>query len=826
VDPILAVLISVAPISPRLLHPPQDAPLRAGVTFRERISSEDLEAIRRAGARPVELEVGGLAVVGRVVSVDVLQADLQKISRVRGVVRIDPVIPPVRVAPLDVTAPKVGAPLAWSAPESDDRWAGDGIVIADHEGGWNIFHPDFFFLDGGRYGFEDRDSDGRAGSGDGIDLDGDGAFEATLSLLEGVTEDFYTGERVEEPGYQPDVDWLYIDLDGNGGRDAGRPFAEDTPGLGEPTFVGDDIDRNGELDLHEQLLRLGTSKVRSVVIDGAEFHRGENLTAYPLELFDLFHGTGAIGIAAGGAIGVRRYTGIAPEAELVLITSSDPVASIATARTLGANVSFYEWNSPADLQDGSGPVETAISDAAASGVVQLAAAGNLANADHVMELRDFSSSATVAFTTDDLGTYAYRTFWLNLHWNAPRSRLDVKVVGPSGEALEVPSAGISQALVGGILLTAYPDQTQRGNGSVLIVGTSSAGAPLPNRVLSLQLTNSSTTSIERVRGVLFDDQSGWAKGVSWTSDRSDSGSALMPSTSDAVIAVGAYGGRHDLAQFGWGGIDEHRTYSGMGPRIDGARIVDIAAPDDPFTPAILGDASVLYSAFGGTSGALPHVAGAAAALLSSGVPFSHAAIETLIEENARTDAMTGEVPNEAFGFGRIDLGLSLFGRSLANGSPPGIELLGPETAVVGTPVAISAEISQPGGDINDVLIAWDLGYDGVDDEPISAALRFTTTPESTGLLRVVARAKNLVTGRTSRALYVVTVGEDCATTGTCPPADAGADAGSVDSDFVITPRKRDEGCDCSSARSADGSWFLLLSAALLLRRSRARNPRS
>ena len=407
--------------------------------------------------------------------------------------------------------------MAWSPPAIDERYAGRGIVVADHEGGWNIFHPDFFFLDGGRYDFEDRTGDGRAGEGDAIDLDGDGQAESTLSLLEGVADDIYVPERIAEDGYQPDVDWLYVDLNHNGVRDFGAAFSDDTPGLGEPTFVGDDVGGNRGVDRYERLLRLGTSKVIAVVVESTVYRRGQNLSSYPVGDFDLSHGTGAVGIVSAGAIGYRRYTGIAPEAELVLINAVDPIVGLASARELGAHVSFYEWDSPADLQDGSGPFETALSDAAAEGMVQLAAAGNLANADHVMELLDLSGTRSVPLSTDGFGFYQYRAFWLNVHWNAAQSAVSIRVRGQSGDTLAVDGPE-SEGIVDGIGLTAFAEETAHGNGSVLIVGSTLDGDPIPNTWLELEVSATSSV-VPRVRGVLFDDQSGWAKGISWLSDR-------------------------------------------------------------------------------------------------------------------------------------------------------------------------------------------------------------------------------------------------------------------------------------------------------------------
>lgn len=833
---VFAALVASSPgyLSPRLLHPKQAGTIRAAVRFEERPTGADLRALARAGARPVELVVGGLAVVGRIVSVDVAQADLPKAARVPGVRRIEPVIPPVRVTPLDVTNRKVGALAAWDPPaEPNERFAGDGVVLADHEGGWNIYHPDFFRLDGGLYDFEDRDGDGKAGPGDGIDLDGDGQYEGTLSLLEGLRENIYLGEmRVGDPGYQPDVDWLYVDMNGNRTRDFGSGFSESTPGLGEPIFVGDDVDGNGRLDLGEKLVRVGSPKVRTVVEGGSQYVRGQNLTAYPMS-GDISHGTGALGIAAGGAVGLRRYTGIAPEADLVLIHEEDPVVGLATAESLGVHVSFYEWNSPADLQDGAGPFETALTDAAARGMVQVTAAGNLANADHVMELTGLQGSTErVELTTDGMGVHTYRAFWLNIYWDGPLAAATIALEGSSSGRLDV-NGPFAQGVLDGIEVNAWAEETAAGNARVLVVAGDGTSA-LPETVLGLEIAPNQP--ITRLRGMLFDDASGWGKGVSWLSDQSDTGTALMPSTADTVIAVAAYGGRHDLDMFGWGGVDERRSYSGMGPRIDGAAQVDISAPDDPYSPAGGGDPSVFYSAFGGTSGALPHVAGAAAVVLSSGVPYNHAAVEELLTTTARRDTFTGNAFSESYGHGKVDVARAIFGQSDSFPPKPTLQVTGPETPVAGRAFALTAEVQQPGGDAGDILVGWDVGYDGIEEVPPAAARDLRHVADTPGPLRVLVRAKNVVTGRVTRRLYRTDVAEDCAIAGcatgccledglcgACAPPDAGAPAdsgqASIDAGASIDRRPRDRdrggGCGCTASEGRGAPWFGLLLLPLL-----------
>lgn len=840
--PLFAALSTSSPghVSPRLLYPKQVGVLRAAVRFEEAVTTTDLHRLARSGARPVELAVGGFGVVGRVVAVDVGQRDLAKAAAVPGVLRIEPVIPPIRVAPLDVTHRKVGALYAWHPPaETFERYAGEGVVLADHEGGWNIFHPDFFRPDGGFHDFEDRDGDGRAGAGDGVDLDRDGRFEATLSLLEGLRENRYLGEeRYGAPGYQPDVDWLYVDENGNGTRDFGPSFTEDTPALGEPIFIGDDVNDNAHLDGGEKLLRLGTSKVRAVVVDGTQYTRGQNLTSYPVN-GDVSHGTGALGIAAGGAVRLRRYTGVAPDADLVLVDVEDPVVGLATARALGVHVSFYEWNSPADLQDGSGPFEVAMTDAAAAGMVQVAAAGNLAGSDHVMELGGLQGSVErVQLTTDGLGVHAYRAFWLNIYWHGPLSAASIALEGSSTGRVEITGA-FTEGVLDGIGVSVWAEETAAGNARILVVASNDGGV-LPETSLTVEVTPNAP--IARLRGLLFDDSAGWGKGVSWLSKQTDAGTALMPSTADSVIAVAAYGGRHDLTPIGWGGIDERRNYSGMGPRIDGSPQVDISAPDDPYSAAFSGDPDVFYGSFGGTSGALPHVAGSAAVVLSSGVPYSHQAVEQLLTTTARTDALTGEAFSEAFGHGKVDLGRAIFGESDTFPSPPMLQVTGPEMPVAGRPFAITAEVRQVGGDAGDVLLAWDVGYDGVEEVALSGARDLRHVAEAPGPLRVLVRAKNAVTGRTARTLFFTEVVADCATAGcaegccladglcgACAPPDAGImtpDAGAApqqDAGPAMRGRadeRSKRGCGCSAGEGGGPPHLLLLPLLLFIARLR------
>ena len=448
---LLSLPVAAGELSPLLLDPPRPLSLRLAQLSASRVrvavklvrppDAALLRSLEQAGAIPMVFPGGlGRAAIGRVVSLEVPRHRLASLAAVPGVVRVDPAIPLFVLPPLDVTGAEVEAHAAWSPPLPETPALGAGVLIADHEGGWDPFHHDFFFPDGGVFDVRDSNHNGKLGPDDHIDLDGDGSLEDQLSLLEGVRDDAYLGEHnYAAPGYQPGIDWLYVDLNGNGRRDFGASFDEDTPGLGEPIFVGDDVDADGRLEPGERLVRLDTAKFRAIYVDAAgqpvhTYERGVDLSQYPVPGSDASHGCGATGIVAGGWPGLRTYTGLAPAAELVGVQSDDLAAGVAWARNFGADVSLYELSLPGQIADGSSPFEVAISEAAAAGVAQVAAAGNLADSDHCMELTDLQpgSAVAVGVSTDGQGMYQFVDAFLGVTWIGARSDVALALLVPDG----------------------------------------------------------------------------------------------------------------------------------------------------------------------------------------------------------------------------------------------------------------------------------------------------------------------------------------------------------------------------------------------------------
>jgi len=850
-------------VSPWLLHPPkglapelQKPVVRVHATMIEAPGPSTRAALVRAGARLVELPGGGIAAVGRVISLDVPREKLLGVARVRGVVRLDPGIPLMRRSTLDRTTQLVGAPRVWSSVvPMDPARVGSGVVVADHEQGWDPFHPDMFFPDGGLFDWTDDDGDGRLSTGDGIVVDG---TRRRLSILESGIDDVYLSTRVDTgPELQPGIDWVYVDLNRNGSRDFGRGFGR-APALGEPIFAADDVNGNEVLEVGEKLVRLGTPKVRAISDNGALFTRGQNLEDYVVSPVEASHGLGATGILAAGWPELRRFTGVAPGVELVLVKSDDTVEGLAVAQRLGARLHYWEFDSLVEIHDGSSAIETALSDDASGTGVHLTASGNITGTGHnLLTNLQRGQPTTLPFDTVPAGFPEPAVIIMSITWIGDPAELDIDLMIDGNVAGVFGHEPMSQLSARGMDFQVIRDRSPRGTAAVQMSIT--GGASIPLHRIELVVT-SRMRDIRELRGLLVDDVSGWGPGAFWTAFNTNVGTALVPSTADRVIAVGAYGGVHDLSMFGWGRPGEVRAYSGTGPRIDGSRVIDVIGPDDPFAPSLFGR----YESFGGTSGALPHATGVAALFIAANPGATHRVVEQALTDNAIADRFTGMRPNDEAGFGKVSASQVLLGVHSEAGIPPTVTLRADGMFLPNRPIRVTADARDSDGRV--VRVDWDEGYDRVYEGSTTGPHVRALTLDAAGRLQVVARAID-DDGQSSRVLLTIDGVAQCSpatcngccqpdqTCGPCPndggvvrpdrplnpdarpardarPADAAdggggrpGDAEDVDDIGGPSPRRMLEtlpeaeaSCGCTSAAGGGGDLVIALLALLVLRK--------
>ncbi len=305
------------------------------------VDGDMLATLQRAGATLSRGSDGKPLFYGRFVPAFVDRAAATALVALAGVRRVSS-IGGRGPRPLDQSAKLIRLADARGAKPQLDLLTGAGTLIGDIDTMVDPFHPTFFKGDGGYYDWIDRNHDGLFAPGvDAIDLNRNGVADSgeTAQLLPAATVDAYDAAlpAARPSGFDPSIDWLYLDSNGNGKRDYGAAagFTDATPAFGEPLFVPDDVNQNGKLDVGERVVRLSTSKFRAISVSVNEagmaggpplvanetYTRGTNLSATQVNFTngaaegqpDAFHATGVNTILVGDVPLVgRRWVGIAP----------------------------------------------------------------------------------------------------------------------------------------------------------------------------------------------------------------------------------------------------------------------------------------------------------------------------------------------------------------------------------------------------------------------------------------------------------------------------------------------------------------------------------
>ncbi len=591
-------------------------------------------------------------------------ADLDQLAALPAILRVEASwSPQPRIAPLYQTRAMVGAEAAWQLHDAQDRpLLGTGVVIGDVDTGVDVYHPDFWRADGPSYSWIDVDDSGTLTDGDAVDLNGNLAADAgeTVRWLDAP------GNAPGQAGvHNPTIDHVYLDANGNGVRDFGPPaFGETDPTFGERVLRGRDLDSDGVLEPGEPLVALQSCKVLAVYqTDDTVRRLGVDLMGNEGDTFG--HGTNVASILAGGEPG-RWFGGLAPGASLLFANitfQEDPPfvtpldVRMAWLVSQGADVILYEdgewiWH----FLDGSDNVEQLLDEYAAMGVIQVAAAGNLATGGmHWKESLGVATGDSVVallHSASSTSSLPITKAWGQFYW-IPRANETVEVAlqTPNGHRLVLGATGQTVALPGYDVYAAA-DLSPRGTYRVdfgLALSADSTTTRLDGQWrFVLRRTGASAGSPLAVHAMSFDNRSGWFGSTTWGSATME-GTVTWPATADSAIVAAAYNPAGGALN----------NFSGRGPRVDGRNVIDVTAPGSITYTAYRnqdrGGVPGGYGAFGGTSAATPHVA-ASCALLRQWNPYAtQGQIRHMLRLGAIVDGQTGAVPNDDWGYGKLQV---------------------------------------------------------------------------------------------------------------------------------------------------------------------------
>jgi len=376
-------------------------------------------------------------------------------------------------------------------------------------------------------------------------------------------------------------------------------------------------------------------------------------------------GTGLLsGISHGTAVAEIIYD-IAPDAELYLIKIADEVdLDLAVTYCLSNGIDIINhslgWYNT-NFYDGTGTIAEIAQRAVSGGILWVNAAGNEAESHWEGVFSDGNSDGWLDQDVTFYATAGSQTT-LFLTWNEwPQASTDYDLY------LFDPSSNLVASS------TKHQTGTEEPTESIHVSVTASG-------VYTIRIQGTGSRSLE-----LFNLYQSVSPVVA-------ASSTLAPANAANVIAVGALG----HSQYTTGPI---QPYSSQGPSNDGRTKPDLVAPDSVTT------GTSPYTTFPGTSGAAPHVSGAAALLLSQTPGLSEFAL--------RTQLLSQTIPmgsSNVYGSGR----LSLQAPTGANLAPTASFVYSPTSPTAGTTVSFNAGTSlDPDGSI--VLYEWDFTGNGVTD---------------------------------------------------------------------------------------------------------------
>ncbi|HEY5533436.1 MAG TPA: S8 family serine peptidase [Ignavibacteria bacterium] len=544
--------------------------------------------------------------------------------------------------------------------KSGNILTGKGVLIGDIDSGIDIFSPMFFFADGGEYDWIDTDGNGIFTPGvDEINIDGKKVILRYIEMRDETGGGYLPKGflNADVNNFNPDLDFLYLDINNNGKRDYGEKdgFSEQDPTYGEQFFIAIDANKNNILNAGEKIIALKTSKVRAIrEKNGDVRRRGVDLIKADIEGVD--HGTGVAGIILGGHYGVQKIHGFAPDAEIVVAkVNYDYIPRfvrnfpelIKFVRDEKINIMLYEdgeWSY--EFLDGSSEEEQLADEVAKSGITVIGAAGNLATGKmHIQDNLAAGKTVSYKFECPEKVTNKKNDgAFVNILWKDKSNKLSFSIKTPDNKVSPLLTDGSGFIKVGGYNVSYGKDVSSKGT-VIFKIGVSEKDSGSVKGTWEVLVTPQKETIID---GFLVDISQSWGYISYWISDKLTSASTItFPSTGDSVITLGAY-----CVNVSWGeAIGDLCTYSGVGPTIGGKLGVDVCAPGHAtFTTGM--DNS--YAQFSGTSSAAPHAVGVAALLLQYNPELTHSQIKSIFINSAITDNFTGAIPNVKWGFGKLN----------------------------------------------------------------------------------------------------------------------------------------------------------------------------
>lgn len=428
---------------------------------------------------------------------------------------------------------------------------------------------------------------------------------------------------------------------------------------------------------------------------GTEWSQAQINAGASTEIDAVGHGTAIAGVAAGNgrATGNNkpnyRYVGIAPEADLIIVKTTNLENNLID----GANYIFQKADELGEDavvlitvgsrfggHDGSYYLDTAMSSLTGSGKIIAAAAGNSGEkAWHANASAAKNQITAINFSIPSYEESPSISEYFEFEgWHDSGASFNIKLTSPNGYSTGwiTPnnSSGIINSPDGSMLLENAQIANSKGAkkiyGSINDITNAPAVGTWTIEVQRLGRTIDGTIDFWLSDWLL----NGFEPGVfpAFISHVEMNKLLLSPSTGNGIISVGAFVSKNSWIscnnqnQSTTSQLGAIASFSNPGPRRDGVQRPDITAPGALIMSALsaqsnLSDSSTtkaddcVHKGLSGTSVATPHVVGAIALLLEEHPNLTVEGARAMIRNNAIKDDFTKNVPNPSWGYGKLSV---------------------------------------------------------------------------------------------------------------------------------------------------------------------------
>jgi len=417
------------------------------------------------------------------------------------------------------------------------------------------------------------------------------------------------------------------------------------------------------------------------------------------------HGTSVAGVLVGNgsqtgcAQPAYRYVGIAPLANFIEVKTDFTDAGIIDgvnyvfqkAAALGkdavVNLSLGSQFGP---HDGSDTFATAISALTGPGRIVVASSGNDQEDNIHGKLTSTSQTPGTDKFTFQVPSYArnpgtFNDYILITGWYDPTASYSLRLRGPlASDTLSCGFANSRDRQISGAGKCFIANQhalfgyagTPKGRQFEIEIYDSVAASSPRTGTWTIEVTANNATSVgKRVDMWIYNEQFGAGGALAPVVTGLDLTTCVgSPADGDSVFAVGAHATKSSWASCAQGGtcsyvvlptLNQIASFSNVGPRRDGVQKPEITAPgfgvatthsNQAGAIGVCGDVDDgVHEVQAGTSFSSPHVAAAASLFLSAYPGSSPSRVKKAFEAHARTDAFTGAVPNNTWGYGKLDI---------------------------------------------------------------------------------------------------------------------------------------------------------------------------